>query len=399
MSASDLPVPARAARAFWPTPDAMRVRARELFAPGTVLPIALDGARGLAALAVLAFHLRSWLMVPYAEAAPHGPVLVLFYLATSFGHEAVIVFFVLSGFLIGGAGLRLEFGTPGAVADYAIARLARIAPVLGGAVLLAVVLQALAPPSGPACRDTLGTVAGNLLALGNLGVPVLCNDLPLWSLSNEVAYYIAFPTLVALARGRRAPGVVAACAATLAICAASLMLTPWDAQSVALYFPAWLAGASLWWLPRRARPIWPGLALLAVALAASRMPGADRFSFLRDGATALGCAALLAGLLGRRWAIRGRLARVLTAAASGLAGISFSLYVTHHPVIDAVLRRAAPNGAAVPMTHVSWPLMIGLGGACLGTALTFAQVFERPHRAVAGWLRRIARGGAAPARF
>jgi hypothetical protein len=61
----------------------------------------LDLARWLAALLVEGGHLRSFVFV---DANSAGNVSVLwkpFYYLTGLGHEAVMVFFVLSGFLIG----------------------------------------------------------------------------------------------------------------------------------------------------------------------------------------------------------------------------------------------------------------------------------------------------------
>src|SRR5579859_1562974 len=62
--------------------------------------IHLDMARGLAALAVLLGHLRSFVFVSYGDLPSHTPLDTLVWLVTGFGHQAVMIFFVLSGFFI-----------------------------------------------------------------------------------------------------------------------------------------------------------------------------------------------------------------------------------------------------------------------------------------------------------
>src|ERR1700719_4818367 len=59
----------------------------------------LNMLRGLAAITVVCFHLRGTFFVDRTPGG--GAVLWLFYFLTSLGSEAVMVFFVLSGFLIG----------------------------------------------------------------------------------------------------------------------------------------------------------------------------------------------------------------------------------------------------------------------------------------------------------
>src|ERR1700730_8875836 len=110
--------------------------------PKTSTPtfIHLDMARGLAALAVLFGHLRSFVFPSYHELKTHSFVDPIVWAATSFGHEAVMFFFVLSGFFI----------TRSLVVDtqvrrfswtaYIIKRLTRLWIVLIPALLLTVVL-------------------------------------------------------------------------------------------------------------------------------------------------------------------------------------------------------------------------------------------------------------------
>jgi len=62
----------------------------------------LDALRGFAALSVLLNHWRDALFVDYPRLAHHNPLTAVAYLVAGLGHQWVIVFFVLSGYLVGG---------------------------------------------------------------------------------------------------------------------------------------------------------------------------------------------------------------------------------------------------------------------------------------------------------
>ena len=57
----------------------------------------------MAALLVCVEHLRAFLFVPYARLESPGVVQKGFYFLTGLGHQSVMVFFVLRGFLVGGS--------------------------------------------------------------------------------------------------------------------------------------------------------------------------------------------------------------------------------------------------------------------------------------------------------
>lgn len=106
-----------------------------------------------------------------------------FYAVTRLGHEAVIVFFVLSGFLVGGKSLiRIHDGSfqP---RNYAIDRIVRIMLPLLSALLLFALVCAI---SG---KDfSIPIALGNLFSLQGILCPVSFETL--WSLSYEVWFYI-----------------------------------------------------------------------------------------------------------------------------------------------------------------------------------------------------------------
>lgn len=94
-------------------------------AEGPTYPL-LDGLRGGAALLVLISHARHFEFEDYASQAAAGPLATLFYGATALGHQAVIVFFVLSGFLISGSVRRSVEARRWLWRDYLSRRLSRL---------------------------------------------------------------------------------------------------------------------------------------------------------------------------------------------------------------------------------------------------------------------------------
>ena len=107
----------------------------------------LDFARGIAALTVCMGHVRSALFMDYVDLPDAGLATSLFYAWTGLGREAVMVFFVLSGFLVGGAVMRA--GPAFDWRTYAIARLSRLWVVLVPALLLTAALDTCVASSWP----------------------------------------------------------------------------------------------------------------------------------------------------------------------------------------------------------------------------------------------------------
>lgn len=183
----------------------------------------LDAVRFVAALAVLLHHFTDSRM---SAGWPHLGVL---------GHEAVCVFFVLSGFVI-----RLVTVTRSTTfTQYVMDRASRIYSVVAPALLATVLCETLAARVHPGAyalmRDEFAWRDVPLQLLANLtftaqtwgyGHNPLSNA-PFWSLSYEVLYYALYGVVHYRVRGRW--GIVAA----------GLLLA---GPSIALLFPIWLLG-------------------------------------------------------------------------------------------------------------------------------------------------------------
>lgn len=173
----------------------------------------LDLVRGVAALAVLLSHLRGFLFVEHSAVVRHNVVTDAVYFLTGFGHQAVVIFFVLSGFLIGGAVQQRFAANRWSFGDYALRRMTRLWLVLLPALLLTLVWDLVGGAlnggvgydgryherihSGPtsAMPANNGALAflGNIFFLQTIVVSPYGTNGPLWSLANEFWYYLMFP--------------------------------------------------------------------------------------------------------------------------------------------------------------------------------------------------------------
>jgi len=149
----------------------------------------LDIVRFMAALAVLIGHAVD-------DGLYHGP-----YFLYGLGHEAVMVFFVLSGLVIATTTLRQGRTLRGVV----VARLARIYPVVIPAILLSFSAYGLAGWLGISTPDwaddpnySWTTALGSLLFLNESwnSRMILPWNFPYWSICYEVFYYALFACLV-----------------------------------------------------------------------------------------------------------------------------------------------------------------------------------------------------------
>ena len=180
----------------------------------------LDGLRGLAALYVVIGHAR-WLLWEGMSAFQQHPecysrlqkLLVYFLAIFRYGHEAVLFFFVLSGFVIHLRYARLlEKEKNNARFDwlhFVWRRAHRLYPPLMAALALSWALYLLgtrleypiyqAATGYPlinqnvVCSVSEQTLLGNLAFLMNTYVPVFGGDGPLWSLKYEWWFYMIYP--------------------------------------------------------------------------------------------------------------------------------------------------------------------------------------------------------------
>jgi lipopolysaccharide/colanic/teichoic acid biosynthesis glycosyltransferase/peptidoglycan/LPS O-acetylase OafA/YrhL len=385
----------------------VRVLGRSALSPPDGQSALIDWLRGLAALQVAAAHLRSQVF-PGLSAVTDPPLwyqgLSFF---TGFAHQAVLVFFVLSGWLVGGMFLDRSAGVDRgpALRNYAIDRLTRLWTVLLPAFLLMLALAwagALPIPAAGAAVDAAAAIEarrawsftsllGNLAGVQTLVVPPFGENFPLWSLANETWYYVLFPLLVLTLRAGGA-WLRLACAAL------GVVLAAWLGAGIAGYFLVWLLGVAASRLrialaPRQRWLCWGAFCVLAALLRLGGQDGDFGLATLAPDMLYAGVLVVCLCSVGRRRPNVGIGAGVgpgyrhrLAALGKLLAGFSFTLYVVHIP-LQRMLWSYRDGARLSP--HA--PASLAVYAAMLAVVLALAYLFHLPFEAQTARLREFLR--------
>jgi peptidoglycan/LPS O-acetylase OafA/YrhL len=347
----------------------------------------LDGLRALAALGVVVLHVSLYTeraLPPWdaGDGALHGLRL------------GVVLFFVLSGYLLVRPWLAAAAGTRGRprLGAYLLRRAARVLPayyvaLLGAALVLWGTASARLPTSEDVPLLVLLQQNWSTTAVGKLNPPA-------WSLCVEVAFYALLPLLgFLLARiGARPRRQLACCGALVALSlafnvAVNKVGMPGQLHSTlpgALYaFACGMGAAVLAHRAPRTRParwalIVAGLALVAADALLHLPVRAPAPALWQDLPAALGFAAVVVGV---------------TRGPSGLLGSpplrwigvrSYGLYLWHYPVILYFTARGELPETMLPALALCVPISLALA------SLSWRAV-ERPAQ---HWARRVTRSTA-----
>ncbi len=357
----------------------------------------LDGLRALASIYVVLFHAGAGFssnQLPFvARSVRH---------LLTFGHHAVAIFIVLSGYCLMLPVVRGNGHLFGGVRRYLFRRARRILPpyyaALGLSLALIALIPALATPTGTIWDDTSpalawGPIATHLLLIHNL-FPNLIYRIngPLWSVATEWQIYFFFP-LVLLPIWERA-GTWLALLAAFALGLLPLLVAPaiadrwipWYLGLFALGMCAAAIGFSERPVERRLREAVPWKIVL-LALAACCAIGVtvlvrQWFGFMPASDALVGAttAALLVHYSDSAVKLEGAqrplcLRFLESRPLVRLGHFSYSLYLTHLPVVALcyfALRRfeLSPQLAMFALVVISVP-------ASLFVAYAFFLVFER----------------------
>jgi peptidoglycan/LPS O-acetylase OafA/YrhL len=333
----------------------------------------LDGLRFGAAFAVFLSH--------YAVGRISGG---LFWQLAAYGRTAVLVFFVLSGFVIAWVTEARERD----LEDYALSRMARLYSVIIPAFMLTAALNWLGSEIDPRlygpewghdmAYPVLGYAASAIFLGESWSLAILPGrNVPFWSLNYEAWYYVLFGA-AALLQGRRRIAVIGA---------AALLAGP----KILLFFPIWLMGVGAWrWRAQLPNGFgWPLLTISATglivleALGGQRLfwqpggrwlpPGYSGYDYLIGALTAL----FLVGLANARLPLPGiRVQRTVR----WLAGASFGLYLLHYPLLT-FWATVIPGAVDGPIHRV---LVFVLA---LGAAIGIGRLIEQRKGALKPFLR------------
>ncbi len=347
---------------------------------------------------VLAYHANRLL---WKTSAGDTPVWESLHRAVTFladyGFQAVMLFFLLSGFLI-------HLRHPPADFDrlrFFKGRARRLYPALIAALLWTFLLDLVGqivapeiylrpPPLRPFSHDWL-TLTGNLLFLQQLAVPIFGTNDPLWSLAYQGWFYVLY-ALVFLPIYRRIGSHKALGIMLLPSLTGAAIFAFYTHQTgyVAPLTPRWLwhfvgctgiffIGA---WLADRVadgfrlrRPVWWLIGAAAVMLALMLTHDPLHIYILRDWLWALCFAViLLIAATPSDSPLIDQVKKVLTLPAP-LAGSSYTQYLIHYPPI--ILIRAYFLQSRGGMPSQPW-LMIGVVVGSVLVSVLLAQIVERP---------------------
>ncbi|TXT25669.1 MAG: acyltransferase family protein [Gallionellaceae bacterium] len=363
----------------------------------------LDFVRWLAALLVVLGHVRLLWCAEYASVQDNSLPVKLFYFATGFGSEAVMVFFVLSGFLVGGGALRKWHNGTYSARDYFISRFSRIYTVLFPALVCGGLLDWIglqyfngtglytnssiyhSPLLNFSVANNLdwATFLSNLANLQGILTRHFGSNGPLWSLAFEWWYYCLFGLMLE-ASGRKGNDPALWFLASAALIA--LIVLP---AKLLLYMLVW--GAGVWaamFDPQRFRlsPL-AGCVLFVSLLAGSRLfhilldgyvdrlPGAMFIRFAPNLLLAAGFSLLVISLRSAGCAT----VRSLTFHKQ-MADFSYTVYLMHVPLLVLIAAILSSNHGVPLSVAPTFEVLLFLAALLLSVYLAlylFSLLTER----------------------
>lgn len=308
----------------------------------------LDMSRWLAAFFVVISHIRHIVLADYGEVVNKNLFVKIVYAVTGLGHEAVMVFFVLSGFLVGGTTLKKWKKV--SIPDYFVHRFCRIYTVLIPALMAGCALDYVGSVyfNGSELYTNATHYGTNSLKASIFNdlsfvafLKSLCmtgahlgSNAPLWSLVYEWWYYCIFAACFALVLRK---GIYAKLLSVLGLAFLAVYCT----AGLWIWMTIWWLGVAVYFycesdLPRP--PAWVSVPLFIASLVMSRISthnisvnGEPNFStsFTNDMGVGLGYSILLISLRD----CSGRFLLSFSKLHQKMADFSYSLYLVHFPML------------------------------------------------------------------
>ncbi|UPK67201.1 acyltransferase family protein [Chitinophaga filiformis] len=344
----------------------------------------LDLFRGLAAMIVVTTHCRTMLFVEYGLLPPAEKTVrnSVFFFLTRISHEAVLLFFVLSGFLVGGKVIqRLKAGTFD-LKSYALDRTVRIMlPLLSALILIFI------------CNTIIGQqysvidYLGNILSLQGILVPWVSG--PLWSLAYEVWFYVLMGGmawwLTTTKNAYRYVGI-ALLFVNFLIFSNSLKAT---------YLFIWLLGAmSFFYVKKNNFMLVLGILSLIASMLSLQFFGRESRTFelhnvdniktICELCLGISMCLIVQQVIHRK--PKGKVAIALNKFGTWLANFSYTLYLTHLPIVYVLVHFGFPKSGSI--NAVSLGYYLAAIAISLVSAYLIYLVFERRTKYVKEILKR-----------
>jgi peptidoglycan/LPS O-acetylase OafA/YrhL len=366
----------------------------------------LYASRWISALLVVFVHLNNRFFIRLGH-IPSGlrtaPVYVWNFFC-GFGHQAVIVFFVLSGFLVGGK-LAGQF-ISGKTIDYPrylIDRFVRIYLVLVPALLVGLILDGcgskffsqapayLAMHEGRQSLSVL-TFIGNLLGLQNFFVATYGTNGPIGTLAIEWWYYLCFPLLLtAFDVHKRFRWV------RLTLFILIVAVLTWRESFFGVGFVLWGLGVLAANLNMKLR-VSPRVACSVFFVGVI----AERLLIRAESVTTWSLAAILDCLVAVLFALAILSLRQSAAPTwkwlkpgihEKLAGFSYSLYAIHAVVLTFLAAWCETylqfGASTIPTTPLTWMCIVIVLGVTILCGWLLGQITERYTHPVRAWAYRV----------
>ncbi len=372
----------------------------------------LDLTRWVSAGIVFLGHLRGPLFSNYESlaAADRGLLVNVWFLVTGWFGEAVIVFFVLSGYLVGGLACAKSAVGRFEPIDYVIDRATRIfLPFLPALILTALCdalgmtffgdvglynhtqpqIHAKINTDAFATYFTLDIFLKNVLMLQTIASPPFGSNQPLWTISLEFWFYVTFGILLTgmTGKGKPEPWIWIVAAVALAALLGGNFLA---------HMGLWMIGVGAGFVGRSRceRPLAACFAFFACLLSFRFIKGTfgfDEMLWLRNYVVAVFFAWLLVSMRGARWS----LLEYTRPFNTLLSSFSYSLYLIHFPLMLLLLgalyhtgyfpRIAQGYAPTDPRGLLAYALVVIMVGLC---AFGFSRATEQQTTRVRKLLKR-----------
>lgn len=338
----------------------------------------LNISRAFAALLVMLGHLRGSLFLPYGDMVESQNIInFLLFFITRLGHEFVLIFFVLSGFLVGGQSLGSYTGGVFSAKKYFINRFTRMWVVVIPTLFLGLIVDwqtlLLDPSLNFGYKLTLPIFIGNLFFLQTIVVPSFGSNVPLWSLACEFWYYIIFPIYLFLAFNSYLSNFL-----KWFLIGVFTLILFFIMPNITKYFPIWLIGAAIRFIPLKnnfKKPIWfwTSLLLLGLSICLSNFLSYLWINYL----VGICFAFTIITWMQRNKVVKNNL---LKKSIEKLADFSFSMYAIHYFLIYYVIALLQKKGFEIRLEHANlanWLLFIIIAIGLTVVSFIFYWLFEK----------------------
>jgi peptidoglycan/LPS O-acetylase OafA/YrhL len=327
----------------------------------------LNLMRGLSAFLVFAGHLRTLTFIDYGETDP-AALGKLFYFVTGFGHQCVVIFFVLSGFFITKSVQTALATDTWSFRNYGIDRMTRLWVVLVPALIVTFLADSIGvslfpncgaygghlahlPDTNPTNKSTFSDFILNLFFLQEIMGPTFGTNAPLWSLSYEFWYYLTFPLLLFSFITRYKFWN------RLGFFLAAIFCLWFVGLPIAAYFLIWLFGAGAYYFSNvwqqsknlSTGPFWTSASLLAFVAVLCLIRVGKVPTFFNDFTLGITCAVFVFTISKAK--IR---SAFLSRVATTLSDISYTLYLVHLPLAILITTALVPTRFYWGIVGLTW---------------------------------------------